>query len=36
MKHRKGHSFGNHTLVDAVAHDGLTDSFNHMAMGKCA
>ncbi|KRX09839.1 Thiolase-like protein [Pseudocohnilembus persalinus] len=34
--HRKGHGFGNQTLVDGLATDGLTDVYNNIAMGLCA
>lgn len=36
IQHRKGHSFGDQKLIDAVAMDGLTDPFSKFAMGKCA
>lgn len=36
MNHRKGHSFGNTQLLDAIAFDGLTDIYNGIAMGLCA
>lgn len=36
MNHRKGHGFGNTTLTDGLAHDGLTDVYNNIAMGLCA
>lgn len=36
MNHRKGHGFGNQTLIDGLAHDGLTDVYNNTAMGLCA
>src|ERR671927_326365 len=31
---RTGTKFGDATLVDAMAHDGLTDTFDQVAMGK--
>jgi acetyl-CoA C-acetyltransferase len=31
---RTGTKYGNATLVDAMAHDGLTDTFDQVAMGK--
>jgi acetyl-CoA C-acetyltransferase len=31
---RKGYKYGNGTLVDSMAHDGLFDSFDHVAMGE--
>ena len=34
--HRSGHAFGNASLVDSVAHDGLTDAYKGCAMGVCA
>ena len=33
---RKGHTFGNQTLIDGLAFDGLTDVYNKIAMGLCA
>lgn len=30
---RAGHLYGNTTLIDSAAHDGLTDAFDHEAMG---
>lgn len=30
---RAGHLYGNAALVDSAAHDGLTDAFDHEAMG---
>lgn len=36
MNHRKGAPYGNQTLVDGLAHDGLTDAYNNIAMGLCA
>ena len=35
-KHRKGHSFGNVPLIDALAYDGLTDAYHNISMGLCA
>lgn len=34
--HRSGHMFGNAKLLDALAHDGLTDAYQGCAMGVCA
>lgn len=34
--HRKGQLFGNQTLVDGAAYDGLTNFYDNMAMGLCA
>ena len=31
---RQGFKFGSAQLVDAMAHDGLTDAFDHLAMGE--
>jgi acetyl-CoA C-acetyltransferase len=36
MKARTGYRFGNGELVDGLTHDGLTDVYNHCAMGVCA
>lgn len=36
MKARTGYKFGNGELVDGLSHDGLTDVYNHCAMGVCA
>ncbi|UVJ41575.1 acetyl-CoA C-acyltransferase [Arthrobacter sp. CJ23] len=30
---RAGHLYGDAALIDSVAHDGLTDAFDHQAMG---
>jgi acetyl-CoA C-acetyltransferase len=35
-KARWGHKYGNGELVDGLAKDGLTDAYDHMAMGICA
>jgi acetyl-CoA C-acetyltransferase len=35
-KARWGHKYGNGELVDGLAKDGLTDAYDHMAMGVCA
>lgn len=35
-KYRSGHQFGHTKLLDAVAHDGLTDAYDGCAMGVCA
>lgn len=35
-KARFGYKFGNSTLVDGLAHDGLTEVYNHFPMGNCA
>ncbi|KAL4499197.1 hypothetical protein ABPG72_006783 [Tetrahymena utriculariae] len=34
--HRKGQLFGNQTLVDGAAYDGLTNFYDNKAMGVCA
>lgn len=34
-KARWGHKYGNGELVDGLAKDGLTDAYDHMAMGVC-
>ena len=36
MKARYGYKYGNGELLDGLAHDGLTDAYNHCAMGVCA
>jgi len=36
MKARNGYKFGNGDLIDSLQHDGLTDVYNHCAMGVCA
>ena len=36
MKARTGYKFGNGELLDGLSHDGLTDVYNHCAMGVCA
>ncbi|MDH4297510.1 MAG: acetyl-CoA C-acyltransferase [Cyclobacteriaceae bacterium] len=36
MKARNGYKFGNGELLDSVQYDGLTDVYNHCAMGVCA
>src|SRR5688572_8070394 len=36
MKARTGYKYGNGELVDGLAYDGLTDAYNHCAMGVCA
>lgn len=33
---RWGHKYGDGKLVDGLAKDGLTDAYDHMAMGVCA
>lgn len=35
-KARWGHKYGNGELIDGLAKDGLTDAYDHMAMGVCA
>ena len=35
-KARWGHKYGDATLVDGLAKDGLTDAYDHKAMGTCA
>lgn len=35
-KARTGYRYGNGELVDGLQHDGLTDVYNHCAMGVCA
>lgn len=34
--HRKGQLFGNQTLVDGAAYDGLTNFYDNKSMGLCA
>jgi acetyl-CoA C-acetyltransferase len=36
MKARYGYKFGNSELIDGLQHDGLSDVYNHCAMGVCA
>lgn len=36
MKARYGYKYGNGELVDGLTFDGLTDVYNHCAMGVCA
>jgi len=36
MKARYGYKFGNGELIDGLQYDGLTDVYNHCAMGVCA
>jgi acetyl-CoA C-acetyltransferase len=36
LKARYGFKFGNGEVVDGLTHDGLTDAYNHCAMGVCA
>jgi acetyl-CoA C-acetyltransferase len=36
MKARYGYKYGNGELLDGLQHDGLTDIYNHCAMGVCA
>lgn len=36
LKARYGYKFGNGEVVDGLTHDGLTDVYNHCAMGVCA
>jgi acetyl-CoA C-acetyltransferase len=36
MKARYGYKFGNGELIDGLQFDGLTDVYNHCAMGVCA
>lgn len=36
LKARSGYKFGNGELIDGLTHDGLTDVYNHCAMGVCA
>lgn len=35
-KARYGYKYGNGELIDGLQHDGLTDAYNHCAMGVCA
>lgn len=35
-KARYGYKFGNGELLDGLSYDGLTDAYNHCAMGVCA
>lgn len=36
MKARSGYKYGHGELLDSIQHDGLTDVYNHCAMGVCA
>jgi acetyl-CoA C-acetyltransferase len=36
MKARYGYKFGNDQLIDGLSYDGLTDVYNHCAMGVCS
>jgi acetyl-CoA C-acetyltransferase len=36
VKARTGYKFGNGELLDGLTYDGLTDVYNHCAMGVCA
>ncbi len=36
MKARTGYKYGNGELIDGLTYDGLTDVYNHCAMGVCA
>jgi acetyl-CoA C-acetyltransferase len=36
MKARYGYKYGHGELLDGLQHDGLTDIYNHCAMGVCA
>src|ERR1700712_3123658 len=36
MKARYGYKYGNGALIDGLTFDGLTDVYNHCAMGVCA
>ena len=36
MKARTGYRYGNGELIDGLQHDGLTDAYDHCAMGVCA
>lgn len=36
MKARYGYKYGNGELIDGLQYDGLTDVYNHCAMGVCA
>lgn len=36
LKARYGYKYGNGEVVDGLTYDGLTDAYNHCAMGVCA
>src|SRR5690606_16839418 len=36
LKARYGYRYGNGEVVDGLTYDGLTDAYNHCAMGVCA
>ncbi len=36
LKARYGFKYGNGEIIDGLTHDGLTDVYNHCAMGVCA
>jgi acetyl-CoA C-acetyltransferase len=36
LKARFGYKYGNSELIDGLQYDGLTDTYNHCAMGVCA
>ena len=36
LKARYGYKFGNGELIDGLSYDGLTDVYNHCAMGVCS
>jgi len=36
LKARFGYKYGNNELIDGLQYDGLTDVYNHCAMGVCA
>jgi acetyl-CoA C-acetyltransferase len=36
LKARYGYKYGNSELIDGLQHDGLTDVYNHCAMGVCS
>jgi acetyl-CoA C-acetyltransferase len=36
LKARTGYKYGNNELIDGLQYDGLTDVYNHCAMGVCA
>lgn len=36
MKARTGYRYGNGEIIDGLQYDGLTDPYNHCAMGVCA
>lgn len=36
LKARYGYKYGNSELIDGLQHDGLTDAYDHCAMGVCA